>query len=383
MLGTVSIQSAAQPLRTTLSRVAIVLRLSATVVVAIAAALGVGGPVRAVPLAGLLIGYVAWSVLYVSAVYRDGLRVRYALADLVVAGLLVLGAATFVPAVAQPAGAGWLANVASVAVICAQLVGRPAATVPAGLAVAACFVAGGQLSQTAGGGLIHGFTLVLQTVITAALVGVLRRTDSGATVALEDYHATARAGAVELVRREAERAELRLLHNGPLTTLTMAAVGGLAPDTVEALRTRAAADLATLRAGPEPDTPARPVRIDESLAATVERFQPPLIVRLMRAPHTVPSAVADAFAAATAEALENVVRHSGTADATVHIGRIGTDGVQVRITDNGRGFDPARVPPQKFGLREAIRGQLAQVGGLAGIRSKPGGGTTVELLWKP
>jgi hypothetical protein len=370
-----------EPLRLTMARLAIGLRVSAVLVASLAAILGAGGPVGVGWLSAALAVWICWTAAYARTVRRSGVSARLAIVDLGVAGVLVLGMVHLVPLAARPGGASWLVIVASVAVICAQFIGRPWLTVPGGLAVAACYLIGARLAHSSDGGLGHGFTLVLQTAITAWAVHVMSRADATASVVLDDYHAAARSGAVERARRDAERAELRLLHNGPLTTLTMIAVGGLPPDTYPALRQRATADLAALRAGPEPDGPERPVRLDESIAATVERFQPPLIVRLLREQSTVPSAVADAIAAATAEALENVVRHAGTVEATVHIGRSADGGVLVTVTDVGRGFNAAGVPAQKFGLREAIRGQLSQVGGRARVRSQPGSGTTVEMTW--
>jgi signal transduction histidine kinase len=371
-----------EPLRLTMARLAVGLRVSAAAVVSLAAVLGATPPVRLGWLAAALALWIGWTLVYAAGVRRYGVRARLAAVDLAVAGVIATGLGRLVPTDALPGGSSWVVIVVSVAVICAQFIGRPWLTVPGGLAVAACYLTGAHFARSPDHGLAHGFTLVLQAGITAWAVAVMRRADLRALVVLDDFHTAARAGAVERARRDAERAELRLLHNGPLTTLTMVAVGGLSPDSFPALRERATADVAALRSGPEPDGPNRPVRLDESLAATVERFQPPLIVRLQRdEPSTVPSAVADAIAAATAEALENVARHAGTPEATVHIGRSADGGVLVAVTDAGRGFNPNTVPVLKFGLREAIRGQLAQVGGRARIRSTPGHGTTVEMTW--
>lgn len=55
--------------------------------------------------------------------------------------------------------------------------------------------------------------------------------------------------------------------------------------------------------------------------------------------------------------------------------------VVVEVTDDGPGFDPAGVPPHRYGLRESIRGRMAAVGGRAEVRSAPGAGTTIRLEW--
>jgi signal transduction histidine kinase len=56
--------------------------------------------------------------------------------------------------------------------------------------------------------------------------------------------------------------------------------------------------------------------------------------------------------------------------------------VQVTVTDRGRGFDPTRVSPSGFGLREDMPGWMAAVGGAATVQSQPGAGTMVALEWR-
>ena len=51
------------------------------------------------------------------------------------------------------------------------------------------------------------------------------------------------------------------------------------------------------------------------------------------------------------------------------------------ITDTGRGFDPAVVPANRFGLRESITGELDRVDGRATITSRRNHGTTITLEW--
>jgi signal transduction histidine kinase len=59
----------------------------------------------------------------------------------------------------------------------------------------------------------------------------------------------------------------------------------------------------------------------------------------------------------------------------------GAERVRVAVVDRGRGFDRARVGPTSFGLALSIEGRLGAVGGLATVRSQPGRGTAVDLLW--
>ena len=94
----------------------------------------------------------------------------------------------------------------------------------------------------------------------------------------------------------------------------------------------------------------------------------------------LPVAVARAVAAATHEALTNVARHADAENTRVEVVQ-GHGSTRVRITDDGRGFDPARRPADRMGVGRSILQRLDDVGGHAEITSAPGQGTTVDLCW--
>jgi two-component system NarL family sensor kinase len=77
------------------------------------------------------------------------------------------------------------------------------------------------------------------------------------------------------------------------------------------------------------------------------------------------------------EALTNVVRHAGATRASIRLryepGRVG-----VHIEDDGKGFDPSRVPPGRFGL-VGMRERARLLGGTLRVESTTGGGTVVEV----
>jgi signal transduction histidine kinase len=75
------------------------------------------------------------------------------------------------------------------------------------------------------------------------------------------------------------------------------------------------------------------------------------------------------------EAMNNVRKH---ADATlIRVRAECRDGmVEVTVTDNGRGFDPERVPDSRFGLR-GMRERAELVGASLSVRSAPSDGTVV------
>ena len=81
------------------------------------------------------------------------------------------------------------------------------------------------------------------------------------------------------------------------------------------------------------------------------------------------------------EAMRNAVRHAHADD--VEISATATAGaIQLTVRDNGRGFDPAAIPNDRFGVR-GIRERAQRAGGHAVIRSQPGAGTTIEIILPP
>jgi anti-sigma regulatory factor (Ser/Thr protein kinase) len=286
-----------------------------------------------------------------------------------------------VPAHEIPGTLNWVENLASMAVISAQLAGLPAVSVPAGLLVAASMVAGSRFAHSADGGFHAGLVLAAQAVLAAMVMAAAMRGERAAVRAFTALEAEQTTAALAAARRQDERARLRVVHNGPLTTLAMALDAGAARLS-PVLRQRAAAarrDLLAL-ASP-PIASAGVVRLDERLAQVAVWYEQRLKITTALPPCPVPGDVAEAFARATAEALENVVRYAQTGQVHVAL-RDDESVVQVTVTDRGRGFDPARVSPSGFGLREDMPGWMAAVGGAATVRSQPGAGTMVVLEWR-
>ncbi|MBB4661455.1 sensor histidine kinase [Conexibacter arvalis] len=85
-----------------------------------------------------------------------------------------------------------------------------------------------------------------------------------------------------------------------------------------------------------------------------------------------------ALVAAAREALRNAARHA-PGSAIVVFAELSRDGAAVWVRDEGGGFDPARIPSERRGVRDAIVGRMAGVGGEAAIDSSPGAGTEVAL----
>jgi signal transduction histidine kinase len=85
-----------------------------------------------------------------------------------------------------------------------------------------------------------------------------------------------------------------------------------------------------------------------------------------------------ALVAASREALVNAARHSGVDTISLYA-EVGADRVEVFVRDRGSGFDPAAVPPDRFGIAQSVVGRMQRHDGRASVRSSPGSGTEVRL----
>jgi signal transduction histidine kinase len=74
------------------------------------------------------------------------------------------------------------------------------------------------------------------------------------------------------------------------------------------------------------------------------------------------------------EALNNAVRHSGARNAKVVVEQLAKS-IVVRVTDDGRGFDPVRSRGMGIlGMEERVK----RLGGTLRVESQPGKGATVD-----
>ncbi|MEL4358376.1 MULTISPECIES: sensor histidine kinase [unclassified Luteococcus] len=94
----------------------------------------------------------------------------------------------------------------------------------------------------------------------------------------------------------------------------------------------------------------------------------------------VPTAAAQAMAAAAHEALRNVQRHARATRVGIRVASL-AGVVRMAIVDDGRGFDPARRAVDRMGVGRSILQRLDDVGGRAEITSQEGSGTRVTLEW--
>jgi signal transduction histidine kinase len=94
---------------------------------------------------------------------------------------------------------------------------------------------------------------------------------------------------------------------------------------------------------------------------------------------SLPPDVQVAFYRIAQEALNNVAKHSSASQATVSL-HFRSEGVELSIEDDGRGFDPAHTAPEHLGL--GIMCERAEaIGATLKIESQPGHGTRVGVVW--
>ena len=78
------------------------------------------------------------------------------------------------------------------------------------------------------------------------------------------------------------------------------------------------------------------------------------------------------------EAVANAVRHGGARSVSVRLRA--DDGVWLRVTDNGCGFDVSdRRPRSSYGLI-GMQERTESLGGEVRLSSEPGRGTSVEVV---
>jgi len=93
----------------------------------------------------------------------------------------------------------------------------------------------------------------------------------------------------------------------------------------------------------------------------------------------------------TQEAMNNVVKHARASQAAVRLcftcaepdtpGQEPALSVLLSISDNGRGFDPEKIPQNRLGLG-IMRERSQAIGATLTIDSSPGEGAQVTVLWE-
>jgi signal transduction histidine kinase len=357
------------------TRFALALRLGSVLACLVAGPLAAtDGQVDHAVLTAVLSGLTVWAALFAAWTVRHGLSSPLVLADVAVVVAVLLVHGKIVPSAEVAAGTTWVLMLASTAVFIAQLMLRPAMSLPAAVVVASAYVAGVPVPTGAP-------YLLIQAGVTCTLMTLLRSGGRDAdTLVANDIRARRQARAEEAARAD-EREQHRRLHDTLLSTLTVVALGSF--DRPSATLAAKASDdltiLSQLAAAPDDlnDLDDR-VSLDDLLQDLARRSS--CSVHLTGTAPDVARHVAEGLRDCVSEALRNVAQHSGVDEAVVCVTAI-DGGVSIEIVDLGHGFDPLLISEAKRGIRESLQARVASVGGSVTIASRPGAGTRVQLRW--
>ncbi len=81
------------------------------------------------------------------------------------------------------------------------------------------------------------------------------------------------------------------------------------------------------------------------------------------------------------EALNNVAKHAGASRVEIKLEHTG-DAMELRIRDDGLGFDPGQAAPGHYGMN-MMRERAEAVGANLVVTSEPGRGTDLTIRWMP
>lgn len=231
------------------------------------------------------------------------------------------------------------------------------------------------------------YAIILGGVILA-IIAMMRQASTAVDVAqsqaLAKYSTAVRQHATEVERVQVDA----IVHDSVLTTL-LSAASARSPEQ-KALAARMAADaIGHLHAAeasvPEDQSLVGLDRLADRLLTAAKAFSSPFAVEAREtALHSLPVNVAEAVYSAAVQAMVNSMQHAG--GVGVHrsltlCGGAGGATVRVVVEDSGSGFVAEEVPAERLGLRVSIRERLDKVGGHATVRSAPGQGTTVTIVW--
>jgi signal transduction histidine kinase len=183
---------------------------------------------------------------------------------------------------------------------------------------------------------VDAWFLVLQAVVTAALMTLLRNGGRSADAVIAAALRGEQDRRAEAARRADEREQHRQLHDTILSTLTMIASGTFTGRSamLGAQANRDLDVLQRLRSMPG-DVQADPADLCARIGKVASQAAP-LQVRLMLSQVSVPPAVTEHIAGSVAEALRNVARHAGAAEVEITV-RGGDSWAVVEVTDRGAG----------------------------------------------
>nr|WP_141514532.1 ATP-binding protein [Streptomyces zhaozhouensis] len=299
-------------------------------------------------------------------------------ADLTLVSGLCLSQGITVPETEDLHGNTWILVAVSIIVVTYQLTHRPVFAALAALLLFTADLVGLVVDHpgTWTSALPQLGWLLVQAALARLLYQLVLRRSRAADRAASAAAEARRRHEVAQARRRAEGEYLATLHDTACATLMMAAARGSSID-ADVLRRQAASDLERLASMGHLTGE---VELATELRAEARQHPVTVDTRLADALGSVSRPVAAALRGGLGEALRNVSRHAGVTSARLTAERDrGT--VVVTLSDEGVGFDPARLPRQSRGVERSIVERMTAVGGIATVTSRPGRGTCVRLEW--
>jgi signal transduction histidine kinase len=206
------------------------------------------------------------------------------------------------------------------------------------------------------------------------------RADEANSVAIANAVEQARVDAIE---RERQRMDA-LVHDRVLNTLLVAAKASSEAEqkTAAVAATEAIASLESALAEQDSEIKVTVLGLYRSLRKAALRASKNISIEILSAGlDEVPEEIAQTVTEATLQAIDNALRHSNASQIQLLLGEPDTKEIFVQVIDNGKGFNPERLPKDRLGVRSSIQARMSSVGGQANISSAIGVGTTVELRW--
>ena len=340
------------------------------------------------PLWAVALGWLAASIHLIAGVlaHRASDRMLRALAVAAVLGY-ALTIVTF-PAAVPPEGIQripWTLSASGAAAAVALVAGGPLL----GWTTITVGAAAGLVYRAVYGGLdLDGVVNDLQALLTGAVIcvigGHILAVARGLDGAVSSKLIAAAFESAEKGRLAASTKAAALVHDDVLATLSLAASGLPVPQPRLAAEALQAADMVARLAD---DDAHDPVSLAAALAAEARRHgasfaeEVDITGSLRTSVAVIRDDVRGAVIGATRQALQNSLRHAPDAARQVVL-VTSASGLLVQISDDGPGFEPARTPDDRLGIRQSIVARMAGVdGGSAEIESAPGQGAIVQLRY--
>jgi signal transduction histidine kinase len=93
----------------------------------------------------------------------------------------------------------------------------------------------------------------------------------------------------------------------------------------------------------------------------------------------LPGEVQVVFYRVCQEGLSNIAKHTEADRVAIHL-RYEPSAVELRLNDDGCGFEPAHISPGRSGL-SMMRERAQAVGAMLSIASQPGHGSEITIRW--